>query len=796
VKLNINNRLLFFILLFGLLTSKNLVGIEINTLEGDIVEYYLKTLYSEISPINSGVYSYPEESDIKSFGELIELIKDGNEDNIPEAAVKAQEIGYEIFKFHQLENNNDYLILKENTTNNKKGWGTYIFNFNSENSVIIESPYPLNNINTGFISVLAFKKLNCSAVLISGAHRFSSPIKTGGVRISDVGLSQKSIFNTVHQSLVDNRKIIIQFLGYSKTRRKNKNIPPVILTNGDVNFIENKISLNNTEFLDILKRNLNNLTLDISGRWNELNACLFGENGVIEKSFSGNDNIQGQYIKNKLQLVENYFTLINMVKDIRSPKGFNPNDEKSYSDILKIIDSIEKSITDFKFGERKIAQETPAEIIKPVLPTAQSNELLTIEDIDSEPSLENEAEISEDIIPPAFDRKNLRKDIALLIVIFIGITALLLGGLIFLSIVVLRYRAEIKNTNKKITKLKSFNNTLENELRNIKQITDKIEKNYEDEKTEREKIEKNFFDEKKDKEHFYEGYNRLVSEKWELEKKLKKMEEEFEKEKISFEIEYIKSKEKGMPDTLSELHQIFDKLIEDNKTFKDNLRKNKLIRLMLDKNVKNKVTYILLSGELKLKHTLKRLFEIVSNQNDERVCVVAIWALGEIGEKDGVNILLNMLNSKNKNIYRYCKYALKKIGYTSEKEYFKENGTSDNNKDDIYKYSGFTSREKFIKYVLKEDDEDIRVLGLKILEKYGIENNLPLILNAIEDENTDVRYEAIRALENIEFSKDSTLLIDIDKMKKISEALYKILRNDTSIYVKRITAKTLEKIIK
>ena len=151
---------------------------EINTLEGDITEYYLETLYNEISPRGSGIYIYPEESDINNFTEIIELINDGNDQSILTASNKALNLGYEIIQFHQTgPNENTYFILKEKVpegSKNKKGWGSYIINDNSENGIIIESPYPLNHIRSGLISIMAFKELKAKALLLPGAHRFSS----------------------------------------------------------------------------------------------------------------------------------------------------------------------------------------------------------------------------------------------------------------------------------------------------------------------------------------------------------------------------------------------------------------------------------------------------------------------------------------------------------------------------------------------------------------------------------------------------------------------------------------------
>jgi len=775
--------LIFFILFLEFFSIEFLSSLEINTLEGDITEYYIETLYNEISSRGSGIYNYPEESDIKNFAEIVELIKNANDQSILTASIIAQDLGYEIIKFHQKRpNDNIYFILKEKvpkeSEKNKKGWGSYIINYNPENDIIIESPYPLNHINTGLISVIAFKELKAKALLLPGAHRFSSSEKRNGIPVSDVGFTERSIFNTVHQILTDSENIVIQIQGYSKmTNKENrKNYPPIILTNSFIDYKEDNIILKNTELLNILKRNINDLTFEfpITNEQNDIpNACLYGENGVSEVTFCGKDNVQGKYIRSLPEEFENYFTIIFIDSGIRLPAGVGINDKKSHSNFLKIIDSIEKSLKSFKTNRIEVAEITSEET----------------------KNIESAKEIVSEITPSAYFEQNLIKDVTLLSLIFAGITAVLLIGIIFISITALKYKTQIKADDKKSKKLQSYQESLESELENTRKIKDEIELNYENDKKKMEKIEKDWEMAKKDKEYFYDGYNRLVAEKWELEKRLNKIEEELKNES-PLDIEYIKTKEKGVPATISELFRIFNELIQDNITLKDNIRKNKLTKLLSDENIKNKVTYILIAGELKLKQVLKRLLEIVSQENNERICVVAIWALGEIGEKSTANVLLKIIDKENKNIYRYCKYALRKIGYKLENESLLSGEIDDNleEKDEIYKYSGFGSKDRFLKYVLENNDEDIRVLGIKILEKYRVEDNLSLIFKALEDKSFEIRYEAVRVLGNVEFVKDSKLLIDIDLKKKIVDALKGIMKDEKSIYIRRITAKSLEKL--
>ena len=768
-----------YILIFSLLISlfinvKSSIFGEIKVINVDVIDYYLKTLHTEISPIGSGIYKYPDESDINEFSEIINLIKDGNEEDISTASIKAQPLGYEIIKSFQNKSKNYYIILKEKIavgSINKKGWGTYIINPYSENDIIIESPYPLNHLNTGLISVIAFNKLKARALLLPGAHRFSSSEKKNEIPISDVGLSEKSVFNAVHRCLVDSGKIVIQFQGYSKTINKEsrKNYPPIILTNGASKLEDN---LKNSIFLIILKKNLNEITLEsiVKNKQKDVpNATIFGEDGVIEKTFSGKENVEGKYVNGLSEKLGNYFTIIYLEQAIRLSSDTNDY-KNNYNEYYKIIDAIEKSINSFKINVN--------EILKKILEEGGKNIELVKE---TSPVTSEYA---------SFD-KNLIKDVTLLSTIFIVVTIFLLVVIILILIVALRYRNEIKMYNKKLKKLESYNDSLENEVKTLRYTKDEMETNYENEKKLKEKTNDNFEKEKSDKEYFFKGYNRLVSEKWELEKKLKNVEEELKKEKNkpAFEIECLKINGKDKPISLPEIIEIFNELIHNNKILKDKIREYKLTNLILDDNIENKITYILITGELKLKQVLKKLIEIVSQKNDENICISAIWAISEINGKDSINVLFKVIDKKNKGIHKYCKFTVNKIGYPT-----KESSDEFKEFEDIYKYLGFVSKENFITSILKNDDDDIRIFGLKIIEKYGINENLPLIFKALEDGSPEVRYEAVRVLKNIKLTKDSKLLIEIDLKKKIINALDKIIKNDASIYVRKIAAESLEKL--
>ena len=89
------------------------------------------------------------------------------------------------------------------------------------------------------------------------------------------------------------------------------------------------------------------------------NACLYGEKGVLEKTFSGENNVQCSFLKSKLW--HERFVIIFIESALRISKGARSNGEEIYSNFSKIVNSIENSI---ELYELRTAE--PEEVVKVV----------------------------------------------------------------------------------------------------------------------------------------------------------------------------------------------------------------------------------------------------------------------------------------------------------------------------------------------------------------------------------------------------------------------------------------------
>ncbi len=142
-----------------------------------------------------GTFDVPDSSDTICWTQIIDNILDNNL-NIADSLISEQNWPYELVAFHDTDVDRDYLMLRELInpvyvdSNNgdyiesgsfDKGWGLYIFNYDSDNSNIISTPHPSDDFVSVPVSCYAFQKLNARYWFMSGASR--------GAAISDFQFS-------------------------------------------------------------------------------------------------------------------------------------------------------------------------------------------------------------------------------------------------------------------------------------------------------------------------------------------------------------------------------------------------------------------------------------------------------------------------------------------------------------------------------------------------------------------------------------------------------------------------------
>lgn len=238
----------------------------------------------------TNVYKEPTASEHNQWEGMILDILDEKYGN---AATKASALAYELFKV--TDDNNVYYLLKRAVGSNNY-WGIYVFNSMAcRSNLVIQSPHPLADRNTGKEGAFVFKETGAYAFFLSGTHRcnnttFSVCSGTTKVcsgsssekyKISDVAHNTSSLYQTTTKVLGDAKNpYFVQLHGFTK----GSNDPYVIMSNG-------ARVLEGTDKLSILKDQLaledNSLTFKLSHidlDWNKLLAFTNTQGRYINKS--------------------------------------------------------------------------------------------------------------------------------------------------------------------------------------------------------------------------------------------------------------------------------------------------------------------------------------------------------------------------------------------------------------------------------------------------------------------------------------------------------------------------------
>jgi hypothetical protein len=210
-------------------------------LSGDI-ETYVTSLINDLPGSDGNDYSPPSGSDLLTWGNSITALLNND---LVTARQQAGLINYQIIEYEDntLSSNNHYYILQEKTLQSKY-WGTYIFSIDPlRQKLIIQTPHPRYDSNTGYQGIYCFKRLAAGALFISGTHRcnntsYSSCSGTSSscgdgynpYRVSDPAHNVNSTFQKSTEivlQMVDG-SVFVQLHGFAK----GDDDPYAIMSNG------------------------------------------------------------------------------------------------------------------------------------------------------------------------------------------------------------------------------------------------------------------------------------------------------------------------------------------------------------------------------------------------------------------------------------------------------------------------------------------------------------------------------------------------------------------------------------
>ncbi len=229
--------ILFISILFYSFISKAQVILD----SGDILDE-ISSFISSIPGSTGNQYTDPSSSELNTWNNAFtELINN----NYNSSATHANLIGYDLIEYTDTTTtpNNRYYMLRPNGVNY---WGLYVFNPNSCRDLVIQSPHPKKDFNTGKQGAFIFKETQSILLFIAGTNRcnhssFSSCDGSTSVcsgssenyRISDLAHNSTSIFQEATSIALNtfNDSYFIQLHGFSKLSTD----PYVILSNGTQN---------------------------------------------------------------------------------------------------------------------------------------------------------------------------------------------------------------------------------------------------------------------------------------------------------------------------------------------------------------------------------------------------------------------------------------------------------------------------------------------------------------------------------------------------------------------------------
>ncbi|MCF6270342.1 MAG: T9SS type A sorting domain-containing protein [Melioribacteraceae bacterium] len=220
-----------FLIVMILFISSNLFSQE--NKEGSLIQL-VENIKTAMPARDSNGFVKPTSEEQNKFAEVISFIVNQQHSSADSAA---RLFSYILYDWKDTENNGkEYYVLMEPKANESggvtRGWGTYIFNENGNNDVVIEVPHPRWDSNTWQVGFRAFQQLNSQYFLLSGTHRYANGRYPAP---ADPAHNTENIFYTVHTQLAPKANHAIQIHGFSRSNSKYDGYPDVVISNGTSN---------------------------------------------------------------------------------------------------------------------------------------------------------------------------------------------------------------------------------------------------------------------------------------------------------------------------------------------------------------------------------------------------------------------------------------------------------------------------------------------------------------------------------------------------------------------------------
>lgn len=209
------------------------------TLSGDIFQYIENTI-ANMPGSDGGQFANMLPFEEEDWRDLLDLLVDRKYADVAELA---PDLGYRLVRYMDI---NGFVIkefyILEKAPGGNNYWGTYIFNPNICRNLVIQSPHPKYDSNTGVQGIHIFRNINAYAYFLSGTHRCNDSSASGcsgtttacgassPYRRSDVAHNTLSAFHIATEVVHDQMPELtfVQLHGFAK----QSSDPFVIMSNG------------------------------------------------------------------------------------------------------------------------------------------------------------------------------------------------------------------------------------------------------------------------------------------------------------------------------------------------------------------------------------------------------------------------------------------------------------------------------------------------------------------------------------------------------------------------------------
>lgn len=197
----------------------------------------------KISGISGNSYQQPDQTSMTTWTQIMDKIAKQELTDVEDLASSLDYEWLEVSDNSSGETKTYYMLVK--TSEGENYWGTYCFNFSSgcAQKVIVQSPHPIADSNTGKQGVFAFVNSGVYAFFLSGTHRCNNNTQSScsgttsvcagasePYKISDMAHETNSPFQRATEIIAEQvaNTVFIQLHGFSKRDTD----PYVIMSNG------------------------------------------------------------------------------------------------------------------------------------------------------------------------------------------------------------------------------------------------------------------------------------------------------------------------------------------------------------------------------------------------------------------------------------------------------------------------------------------------------------------------------------------------------------------------------------